>query len=89
MALYDYRCFYKCRDCSELSFVDGGFHFDASYKCPHCSSSNTEFTKRECLNAPTVMYRANAGIRKDIQNLQDRVSSQREMGKRLGLYNGK
>lgn len=88
MSLYDYRCFYKCRDCLEVSFVDGSFHFDASYKCPHCSSANTEFTKRECLNAPTVMYRANAGIRKDIQNLQDKVSSQREMGKRLGLYNG-
>lgn len=85
---YEYRCTYKCKDCSELSFVDGSFHFDASYECPYCHSKNTEFVKRECLNAPAVMHRANASIRKDIQNLQDRVSSQREMGKRLGLYNG-
>lgn len=89
MALYEYRCSYKCRDCLKVSFVDGSFHFDANYKCPHCSSPNTEFTKRECLNAPTVIYRGSAEARREVQNLQDKVSAQREMGKRLGLYNGK
>lgn len=89
MALFDYRCFYKCKDCSELSFVDGSFNFDANYKCPYCSSANTEFVKRECLNAPVVMYRANARIRKDVQALQDKVHAQREMGHKIGLYNGK
>lgn len=85
---YEYRCTYKCKDCSELSFIDGSFHFDASYECPYCSSMNTEFTKRECLNAPAVIYRGSVEARREVQNLQDKVSAQREMGKRLGLYKG-
>nr|DAQ82333.1 MAG TPA: hypothetical protein [Caudoviricetes sp.] len=45
--------------------------------------------RRECLNAPVVMDRGSTEARREVQNLQDRVSAQREMGRRLGLYNGK
>lgn len=84
---YEYKCFYKCCECGERSSTEG-FHFDENFTCPFCNG-NVKFVEVKCLNAPVVIHRGSAEARREVQNLQDRISAQREMGRRLGLYNGK